>query len=89
MSKQVQECVEYFRSYPGYHRILTALRQKYQSFGRPAGAVCLLVASEKECEAARLIFDRSFSSPLRFQAVRFEAALRQTRFQDIGLKAEK
>ena len=43
MREQAQECAEYFRSNPGYHRILAALRQKYQSFGRPAGIVCLSV----------------------------------------------
>ena len=32
MSEQVRECVDYFRSNPGYHRILAALRQKYQRY---------------------------------------------------------
>lgn len=86
MREQLQECVEYFRSNPEYHRILVALRQKYQRYGRPAGTVCLPDASQEECAAARRIFGRTFSPPLRFQAVGFEAALRQTRFQDICLK---
>lgn len=86
MRGQAQECAEYFRSNPGYHRILAALRQKYQSFGRPAGTVCLPDASEEECQAARRIFGRPFSPPLRFQAARFEAALQETRFQGVSLK---
>lgn len=86
MREQAQECAEYFRSNPGYHRILAALRQKYQSFGRPAGIVCLTDASEEECAAARMIFGRSFSPPLRFQSAQFEAALQKTRFQGVCLK---
>lgn len=86
MRERAQECAEYFRSNPGYHRILAALRQKYQSFGRPAGIVCLSDASEEECAAARMIFGRSFSPPLRFQSAQFEAALQKTRFQDVCLK---
>lgn len=86
MREQVQECANYFHANPGYHRILAALRQKYQSFGRLAGMVCLSDASEEECEAARKIFGHPFSPPLRFQAAKFEAALQQTRFQDISLK---
>lgn len=85
MKKQVQESVEYFRSNPGYHRILAALRQKYQSFGRPAGTVCLPDASGEECDAARRIFGRFFSPPLRFRTVQFEAEL-QHRFPDVCLK---
>ena len=86
MREQAQECAEYFRSNPGYHRILAALRQKYQSFGRPAGIVCLSDASEEECAAARMIFGRSFSPPLRFQSAQFEAAMQKTRFQGVCLK---
>lgn len=83
MKEQVRECVEYFRVRPGYHRILIALRQKYERFGRAAGTVQLPDASNAECEAARLLFGRPFSAPVRFQASQFETALQQTRFQGV------
>lgn len=86
MKEQVRECAEYFRARPGYHRILSALRQKYERFGRVAGTVQLPDASDAECEAARLLFGRPFSAPVRFQASQFEAALQQTRFQGVCLK---
>ena len=86
MKEQVRECAEYFRARPGYHRILIALRQKYERFGRAAGTVQLPDASDAECEAARLLFGRPFSSPVRFQASQFETALQQTRFQGTYLK---
>ncbi len=86
MKEQVRECTEYFRARPGYHRILIALRQKYERFGRAAGTVQLPDASDAECEAARLLFGRPFSSPIRFQASQLESALQQTRFQGVCLK---
>lgn len=86
MREDAQECAEYFRANPGYHRILVALRQKYQSFGRPAGIVCLPDASEEECQAARGWFGTPFSPPLRFRAAQFEAALQQHRFRGACLK---
>ena len=86
MKEQVRECTEYFRARPGYHRILIALRQMYERFGRAAGTVQLPDASDAECEAARLLFGRPFSSPIRFQASQLESALQQTRFQGVCLK---
>jgi len=86
MKEQVRECVEYFQTCPGYHRILIALRQKYERFGRAAGTVQLPDASDAECEAARRLFGRPFSAPVRFQASKFEDALQQTRFQGVCLK---
>lgn len=86
MSEQVRACVDYFRSNPGYHRILAALRQKYQRYGRAAGTICLPDASEEECGAARSFFGRSFSPPLRFQAVQFEEELQTGAFRGVTLK---
>lgn len=79
-------CVDYFRANPGYHRLLTALMEKYRRFGRAAGRITLPDASPEECEAARLLFGRSFAPPLRFRADQFEAALQQTRFRGVSLK---
>ncbi|MCI8397832.1 MAG: TIGR02679 family protein [Oscillibacter sp.] len=86
MREQVQKCAEFFRARPGYHRIMTALLQKYRRSGRPAGNVCLPDASEEELEAARSFFGRSFSPPLRFQTVQFEAELQKGPFRGISLK---
>lgn len=63
MKEQVRECVEYFQTCPGYHRILIALRQKYERFGRAAGTVQLPDASDAECEAA-VVFSAAHFPPL-------------------------
>lgn len=85
MREQAEACAAFFRERPGYQRILSALRQKYQRYGRPAGTVCLPDASEEECQAARAIFGRSFLPPLKFQTAEFENELQHT-YPDVSLK---
>ena len=60
--------------------------KKYHRYGRPAGTVRLDDATQEECAAARGIFGRPFSPPLRFQTAQFEAALQELRFGKISLK---
>lgn len=86
MNEQARACAAYFQSRPEYRRILSELLKKYRSYGRPAGTVRLDDATREECDAARRVFGRPFSPPLRFQAAQFEAALQQTRFQGVCLK---
>lgn len=86
MNEQGRACAAYFRSRPGYRRILSELLKKYRSYGRPAGTVRLDDATQEECDAARSIFGRPFSPPLRFQAAQFEAALQELRFGKVSLK---
>ena len=62
------------------------LLKKYHRYGRPAGTVRLDDATQEECAAARGIFGRPFSPPLRFQTAQFEAALQELRFGKISLK---
>lgn len=87
MTDKTLACADYFRSHPGYHRILAALRQKFQRYGRATGTIRLQDASPEECEAARLLLGRPFSPPLQLQAAQIEAALQETRFQGVCLKA--
>lgn len=86
MSEQARACEAYFRSRPGYQRILSELLKKYRSYGRPAGIIRLDNATTEECDALRGIFGRPFSPPLQFQVIQFEAALQTSYFQGISLK---
>ena len=62
------------------------LLKKYHRYGRPAGTVRLDDATQEECAAARGVFGRPFSPPLRFQTAQFEAALQELRFGKVSLK---
>ena len=86
MNDQARACAAYFQSRPGYRRILSELLKKYRSYGRPAGTIRLDDATQEECDAARSIFGRPFSPPLRFHATQFEAALQELRFGKVSLK---
>ena len=86
MNELTADCAAFFKARPGYHRILELLLQKYRSFGRPAGAICLSDATPEECDAARALFGRTFSPPLRIKTADFEAALQDTPFHGVVLK---
>ena len=86
MNSLTEDCVDFFKARPAYHRILESFLQKYRSFGRPAGTICLFDATLEECNAARDLFGRTFSKPLRIKTADFEAALQDTRFHGVVLK---
>lgn len=86
MNEQARNCAAYLKNHPGYRRIMQELLKKYRSYGRPAGIVRLDDAAREECDAARSVFGRPFSPPLRFQAAQFEAALQELRFGKVSLK---
>ena len=86
MNAQTEACAAFFKERPAYRRILELLFQKYKSFGRPAGTICLSDATPEECNAARDLFGRTFSTPLRIKTADFEAALQDTPFRGVVLK---
>lgn len=86
MNEMATACAAFFQERPAYHRLLELLLRKYRSFGRSAGTICLPDATPEECDAARALFGRTFSAPLRIKTADFEAALQDTRFQGVTLK---
>lgn len=86
MKEIAAACAAYFQEHPAYHRILVLLFQKVKSFGGPAGTVRLDDATPEECDAARALFGRSFSAPLRIKTADFEAALQNTPYRGVTLK---
>lgn len=86
MNEMAAACAAFFKARPAYHRILELLLQKYRSFGRPAGTICLPDATPEEYNAARALFGRTFSAPLRIKTADFEAALQDTRYHGVVLK---
>lgn len=86
MDELTTACAAFFKERPAYSRILELLLQKYRSFGRPAGTICLPDATPEECDAAHGLFGRAFSAPLRIKAADFEAALQDTPYHGVVLK---
>lgn len=86
MNEMAAACAAFFQERPAYHRILELLLRKYRSFGRSAGTICLPDATPEECDAARALFGRTFSAPLRIKTADFEAALQDTPYHGVVLK---
>lgn len=86
MNEMAAACAAFFKERPAYHRILELLLRKYRSFGRSAGTICLPDATPEECDAARALFGRTFSAPLRIKTADFEAALQDTPYHGAVLK---
>lgn len=86
MTARTQECAEWFREHPAFHRLLVKLRDKFRRYGSPLGMVSLPDASEEECEAARLVLGRDFVPPLQFRTIEFEVELQRSQFGRVNLK---
>lgn len=78
-------CAAYFSERPAYRRIMEAMLRKYRSLGRIGGQICLKDATNDERQAARAVFGRPFSNPLKFTLQEFDAALQFTPYRGIHL----
>lgn len=81
-----EQCADYFRRKPGFQRIMEGLLRCYGRYGCAKGRVSLEDAGEDEREALEGIFGRNFSGQIRLQAADFEAALKESVYQDADLK---
>ena len=81
------ECAKYFQKQPGYDRIFKKMREKWKSYGRPAGKIDLYDATELERRALEGLIGKSLlENHIRFTLSEFEEALQKTRFAPITLK---
>ncbi|TCP29991.1 uncharacterized protein (TIGR02679 family) [Scopulibacillus darangshiensis] len=84
----MQEAVHYFRSEPGFSRLLALFKRKYQSLGRVGGTVTLSRFSEKELLAIADFFGRDAAdlgaNPI-VSLKNFEQRLQKTRFEGLTL----
>jgi uncharacterized protein (TIGR02679 family) len=83
----LDECVEYFKNNKAYKRIFVELRRKWKTYGKPSGYVIINNATQEEKEAIKLVMGKGYSgSDIKLKVSEFEAALRETKFKDIGLQ---
>lgn len=80
-----ETCATYFAERPAYQRIMEEMLRKYRGLGHVGGQICLKDATAEECQAARAVFGRPFSNPLKFKLQEFEMALQTTPYQGISL----
>lgn len=78
-------CAAYFAERPAYQRIMEEMLRKYRGLGRVGGQIYLTHATDDERQAARAVFGRPFSNPLKFKLQEFEVALQATPYKGISL----
>lgn len=83
----LDESVKYFKNNKAYKRIFVELRRKWKIYGKPSGYAIIKNATQEEKEAIKLVMGKSCDGPdIKLKVSEFEAALRETKFKDIGLQ---
>lgn len=86
MTDQAKECAEYFRSVPGFKRVMEQLLIRYRRNGHAAGTIHLDNPSEQERDALCGLFGHPFPGEVTFKTLDFDAALQATRYKGVDLK---
>lgn len=83
-SKLVKECVTYFKSQPGFHRLIQKMTVKYQSLGKIGGYVILTDLDEQERKALSGLFAKPFESNVKIGLKEFECTLKKTKYHGVS-----
>lgn len=85
---QLEECVDYFKGKPAYHRLFVAIKERYISLSRIGGKVTLSRLTEEEKQAFEGFFGKSFevNKSAAIHILDFKKALETSRFHEISLE---
>lgn len=86
MADQVKECAAYFKSTPGFERVMEQLLTRFRRNGYAAGVIQLENASVEERDALCGLFGHPFPDEVKFKARDFDAAIQCSRFAGVDLK---
>ena len=83
-----RDCMEYFCERPVFDRLLRGFREKYESYGSFSGTVSLRNLTLDDIENLEGFFQKNFhgQKSVSISASRFEKALKNSRFGEIGPK---
>lgn len=86
--KLQEECLQYFRSFPVFGRLLKGFYQKYLSYGSFSGTVTLSNLTLEDREALEGFFQKNYhgKKSASISAQKFEQALKDSRFAEISGK---
>lgn len=86
--KDLEECIQYFRQRPVYHKLFVKVWDKYRSLGHFGGTVQLSGLTPEECRQLGGFFQKDFErkKTVSISAAAMEKALERSRFS--GLKWE-
>lgn len=85
----ILECVEYFRKFPVYDKVLSGFLRKYESLGRIGGVVTLSSPTLEEKKALQGFLPKVNpyeAEDIKISTRDFKKSLSQSRFEDISLE---
>lgn len=83
-----KECAHYLKNNPAYGRLMKELQKKWRVYGRVAGSITLINASESELRAIGGIVGKTLKDEtLKVSFREFEQGLQKTRFAPIDMKS--
>ena len=84
----LSECISYFKSNPGYHRIFLEMRRQWKKYGKIAGYIILKEATAEERNTIQGLLGRPVEDDkLKFKMAEFQQALDETKFAGVTLSA--
>lgn len=88
MNKDIKDCVSYFKSHKGFHRLLCGMRDKYISLARCGGTVTLANPTDVEKSDLEGFFGKSYAGnkTITISTERFQKQLLDTRFSEVSLE---
>lgn len=80
--KDLEECIQYFRQRPVYHKLFVKVWDKYRSLGHFGGTVQLSGLTPEECRQLGGFFQKDFEKKktVSISAAAMEKALEKSRF---------
>ncbi len=83
-----KECIDYFKSKPGFKRLFQGLKEKYRSLGNLGGVVKLNNLTEDEKEALSGLFRNDYynKKSANIKVEQIYKALESTKFQGVDLE---
>ena len=87
ISKNTVECVAYFKSTKGFHRVMLRMKEKVKSLGAVGGTIVLNnpVLVEKEALEGLMRKDYSKNKSITVSLASFQESLKRTKFRDVEL----
>ncbi len=84
--KLLQQCCKYFKSNPGFNRVLLKIRDKYISLGKIGGTIKLEKLSQAEKEAiSGYLKENYYKDSVAIKVEKFQNALEDTPFKGLDL----
>ena len=88
MDELTRECILYFQSKKGFHRLFSKMKNRYRSLGRVGGSVVITRPTDEERDVLEGFFQQSYrkQQTITISLERMDKILQNTRFSGVTLE---